>query len=284
MLVARTSSAQRRQSLDKVTRGKTARNRLRRVDIFLALYDPGLIRRTEGEYRAALFVDLGYGVEPFTTLESAARLRRLNPGLRVLGVEIDPERVAEAQLYTDESTHFRQGGFNLPLDTGERVRVIRAFNVLREYEESAVGAAHAALGESLLPGGLLIEGTSDPLGRLWVANLLRKPAAGDLTVEGLLFSTNFRWGFDPEQFQPVLPKNFIHRMVPGEPIHGFLTAWKRCYLAALPLRVWGPRQLFVAVARRLADEGYSIDSRRQLLSKGYMLWRMAAGEPAAARA
>jgi hypothetical protein len=273
VLVARTSSAHRRQSLDKVTRGKTARNRLRRVDIFLALYDPGLIRRTEGEYRDALFVDLGYGAEPFTTLESAARLRRLNPSLRVVGVEIDPERVATAQLYSDEMTQFRQGGFNLPVETGERVRVIRAFNVLREYDESAVEAAHATLGGFLLPGGLLIEGTSDPLGRLWVANLLRKPAAGDLEVEGLLFSTNFRWSFDPEQFQPVLPKNYIHRMVPGEPIHGFLTAWRRCFLAAQPLRVWGPRQLFVAAARQLADHGYSIDGRRKLLSKGYVMWR-----------
>jgi hypothetical protein len=270
--MARTSSARSRRTLGKVTRGKTARNRLRRVDIFLALYDPGLIRRTEGEYRDALFLDLGYGAEPFTTLESAGRLRRLNPSLRVLGVEIDPERVTSAQTYANEMTQFRQGGFNLPLLPGERVRIIRAFNVLREYGECAVEAAHATLGAFLLPGGLLIEGTSDPLGRLWVANLLRRSAMGDLVEEGLLFSTNFRWGFDPEQFQPVLPKNYIHRMVPGEPIHDFLTAWKRCHLAALPLRVWGPRQLFVAAARQLAERGYCVDPRRKLLTKGYVLW------------
>jgi hypothetical protein len=271
--MARTGLAGRRQTSGKTTRGKTARNRLRRVDTFLALYDPGLIRRSDGEYQDAIFLDLGYGAEPLTTLESAARLRRLNPTLPVVGVEIDPERVATAQRYADEMTHFRQGGFNLPLEAGERVRIIRAFNVLREYEESAVEAAHATLGDFLLPGGLLIEGTSDPLGRLWVANLIRKAGVGDSVVEGLLFSTNFRWGFNPEQFQPVLPKNYIHRMVPGEPIHGFLTAWKRCYLAALPLRVWGPRQLFVAAARELADRGYSIDRRQSLLTKGYMLWR-----------
>lgn len=263
------------RSRGKVTRGKTARNRLRRVDTFLAIYDPGLIRRCDGDYRQAWFVDLGYGAEPFTTLESAANLRRANPSLRVLGVEIEPERVATAQPYADATTQFRLGGFDLPLEPGEHVRIIRAFNVLREYDESAVKRAHATLCDSLLPGGLLIEGTSDPFGRLWVANLLRKAAVGDIVSEGVLFSTNFRWGFSPEQFQSVLPKNYIHRMVDGEPIYDFLTAWKRSYLAVLPVRVWGPRQLFLAAARQLADSGHAIETQRRLLSKGYLLWRPA---------
>ncbi len=61
------------------TRGKTAANRLRRVDNFLLLYDASLIRRNDGPYAGAFFVDLGYGAEPFTTLESAARLRTREP-------------------------------------------------------------------------------------------------------------------------------------------------------------------------------------------------------------
>jgi hypothetical protein len=264
----------RRRPQGQITRGKTARNRLRRVDNFLALYDPGLISRRDGEYAQAYFVDLGYGAEPITTLESASRLRRLNPNLPVLGVEIDPERVAAAQPYADALTHFRQGGFNLPLEPRERVRVIRAFNVLRQYDESEVADAHATLGTALLPGGLLIEGTSDPFGRLWVANLLRKTASGTLQREGLLFSTNFRWGFRPELFQPVLPKNLIHRMVPGEPIHAFIAAWQRAYREALPVRVWGTRQLFIRSAQRLAEQGHRIDTRRKLLAKGYLLWQL----------
>jgi hypothetical protein len=270
-----------RRPLGQPTRGKTAHNRLRRVDVFILLYDPGLITRTDGEFADAQFVDLGYGAEPWTTLESAARLRSLNPVLRVIGVEIDRERVEAASGYVDELTDFRLGGFDLPLSTGpegrrERVRLIRAFNVLRQYEESAVLEAHDILGCHLLPGGLLIEGTSDPFGRHWVANLLRKPA-GDapgtqLRVEGLLFSTNFRGGFEPRMFQPVLPKNYIHRVVPGEPIHRFFADWTRTYQASLPLRSVGVRQLFVASARRLADLGYRIDTRRRLLSRGYMRW------------
>ncbi len=115
-------------------RGKTASNRLRRVDNFILLYEPALLARTDGSFADSLFVDLGYGFDARTTLESAARFRRLNPSLRILGVEIDTERVMVALPYANDKTFFRLGGFNLPLKEGETVRLIRAFNVLRQYE------------------------------------------------------------------------------------------------------------------------------------------------------
>lgn len=286
------------------TRGKTAPNRLRRVDNFLALYDPGLFRRQDGLFADSLVVDLGYGADPVTTLESAARLRRLNPALPVLGVEIDPERVAAAQPFADALTSFRLGGFNLPLLAGETVRCIRAFNVLRQYAEGEVAGAYALLARSLLPGGLLIEGTSEPYGRLWVANVLRKPTDGGregkegkeekegkerrggdlgfmmkgggaetLVPEALVFSTNFRLGFDPADFQAVLPKNLIHRVVPGEPIHEFFTAWRRAALETSAMQVWGARQWFRAAAERLAEQGYEVVTRPRLLNNGWLVVR-----------
>ena len=270
-----------KRPLGQPTRGKTARNRLRRVDNFLAFYDPGLLRRVDDPFAGAFFVDLGYGAEPATTLESAQRLRRINPTLPVLGVEIDPERVAAAQPYSDRLTHFRLGGFNVPLrlrpdGSPETVRAIRAFNVLRQYEESEVAAAWETMARSLLPGGLLIEGTAEPFGRVWVANLLRRMENGApslLRQEGLLFSTNFRLGFDPAEFQAVLPKNLIHRMTPGEPIYALLKAWKRAARETMAARVWGPRQWFAASAQRLAALGYPVSLRPKLLSGGYLLVR-----------
>jgi hypothetical protein len=276
-----------KRPLGQSTRGKTVRNRLRRVDNFLAFYDPGLLRRVDGPFAGAFFVDLGYGAEPFTTLESAERLRRINPVLPVLGVEIDPERVAAAQPYADELTHFRLGGFNLPLrargdGAAETVRIIRAFNVLRQYEESEVAGAWETMGKRLLPGGLLIEGTSEPFGRVWVANVLRRSPhpgplpggeGGGLRYEGLLFSTNFRLGFDPTGFQAVLPKNLIHRMTPGEPIYALLEAWKRAARETMAACVWGPRQWFAAAAHRLAALGYPVTLRSKLLSGGFLLIR-----------
>lgn len=80
----------------QITRGKTASNRLRRADNFILLYEPSLLTRTDGLFADALFVDLGYGFDPRTTLESVERFRRINPNLKILGVEIDKERVEAA--------------------------------------------------------------------------------------------------------------------------------------------------------------------------------------------
>lgn len=58
-------------------------------------------------FEHSLFVDLGYGFDARTTLESAERFRRVNPNLPILGVEIDKERVDAAIPFADEITHFR---------------------------------------------------------------------------------------------------------------------------------------------------------------------------------
>ncbi len=253
------------------TRGKTASNRLRRVDNFLLQYDPSLLTRTDGLFAASLFVDLGYGAEARTTLESARRFRAVNPSLRILGVEIDAERVAAALPFADEKTFFRLGGFNLPLLPGERVRLIRAFNVLRQYEEEDVSPAYERLAERVLPGGLMIEGTSTPFGQLWAANLVRKAETGAWSREALVFSTNFRLGFDIVEFQTILPKNFIHRVMPGEPIYDFFEAWKRTAAETVAARTYGLRQWFVAAAERLANRGWRVRLQRKWLAKGYLI-------------
>lgn len=256
-----------KKPLGQVTRGKTARNRLRQVDNFLLLHEPGLISRRD----ESLFVDLGYGAEAVTTLESAERFRRLNPELKVLGVEIEPERVAAALPFADGRTFFRLGGFNLPLQPGETVRAMRAFNVLRQYEESEVLPAWEQMSRYVQPGGLLIEGTSNPSGAIWAANLLRRVETG-WHKEALVFFTNFHLGFDPLEFQTILPKNYIHRVIPGEPIFDFFSAWKAAVAETSPLQTWGLRQWYIAAAEGLARRGYRINLRRKWLSKGWMIW------------
>src|ERR1041384_4735179 len=223
------------------TRGKTASNRLRRVDNFLLLYEPSLLTRTDDSFANSLFVDLGYGFDPRTTLESAERFRRLNPDLPILGVEIDKERVEAALPYTDEKTFFRLGGFNLPLKEGEHVRLIRAFNVLRQYEEKDFAPAYERLAQYVLPSGLMIEGTSTPYGQIWCANLVRKVESGDWNFEALVFSTNFRLGFDVEEFQTILPKNLIHHVVPGEAIYDFFENWKRSAKETAAMKTYGAK-------------------------------------------
>jgi hypothetical protein len=256
-----------RPPLGQVTRGKTAPNRLRKTDTFLAVAYPELVRHMPG-----LYVDLGYGAYPITSVETLQRLRRLNPRLHVLGVEIDPARVEAAAPYARPGLAFRLGGFNLPLLPGETVSVIRAFNVLRQYEEAAVADALRALAEPLTPGGLLMEGTSDPLGRLLSFNLYQKPAAdAALARTALVLAPRLQAGFLPRQFQPVLPKNFIHHAEPGGPIDRFFAAWHAAWQQARA-HATDPRQVFTLAALRLADTyGYTLDRRQALLRRGFLV-------------
>ena len=66
---------------------------------------------------------------------------------------------------------FRHGGFEVPLPGSGRPVLIRAANVLRQYDEDEVAAVWARLCARLAPGGLLVEGTCDEIGRrhVWVA-------------------------------------------------------------------------------------------------------------------
>ena len=258
----------------QITRGKTARNRLRQVDHFFLMYDPGLLTRTDGGFSQALFVDLGYGEEPFTTLETASRLRKFNPALSILGVEIEAERVARALPYADENTFFRLGGFNMPLLNGEKVRAIRAFNVLRQYEEKDVFPAWQGMARGVLTGGLLVEGTSNPYGSILAANVLRRTENESVPwrQEALVFYTNFRLGFDPVEFQTILPKNYIHRVIPGELIYNFFSDWKACKFETNHMRAFGLRSWFVASIECLARRGYRIRVQKKWLNRGWLVW------------
>jgi len=255
----------RSRPLGQVTRGKTAPNRLRKTDTFLAVAYPEWVRHMPG-----LYVDLGYGFFPITSVETRQRLRGLNPQLQVLGVEIDPQRVADAQAFATEGLSFRLGGFNLPLQPGERVSVVRAFNVLRQYPEAAVAEALAALAAPLTPGGLILEGTCDPLGRLLTFNVYQKQGAA-LARAALVLAPTLHAGFLPRQFQAVLPKNFIHHAEPGGPIDRFFGAWHAAWQHARA-QARDPRQAFTLAARRLADiYGYPVDRRPALLRRGFLM-------------
>jgi hypothetical protein len=274
-----------RAAIGTETRGKTTQNRLRRVDNFVTMYCCDLIMSDQH-----LYVDLGYGQSPITTLESAKRFRQYNTQLPILGVEIDNKRVREAQQFADNITDFRQGGFNLPLQnnitTGQRetVNLIRAFNVLRQYDlESDCRDSHVLMCNYLNINGILIEGTSDPLGRIWVANIIRKQIDQSLLIEALVFSTNFHDGFNIVSFQQILPKNFLHRMTgPNEMIYNFFEDWKISYeqigKSMKTMFGIGIRQQFIITAKYLAEEyGYNVITRKKYLKNGFLIWQLKPG-------
>jgi hypothetical protein len=92
--------------------------------------------------------------------------------------------------------------------------------------------------------------------------------------EALVFSTNFRLGFEIAGFQAVLPKNLIHHVQPNEPIHDFIESWKRAARETSHAKTFGLRQWFVSAAQKLADKGFDVDLRKKWLSKGWLIWKL----------
>lgn len=233
-----------------ITRGTTNPNRLRRVDRWLAGPQAWRLRRGPGR---PVVVDLGYGSSPVTAVELHDRLRGVSPDVRVVGVEIDPARVAAARELERPGLSFRLGGFEVPLESGEQATVVRAFNVLRQYDESHVAAAWAQVRERLAPDGLLVDGTCDELGRrsAWVA----VDRSGPLS---LTLSWRLRGLGAPSDVAERLPKALIHRNVEGERVHAYLRALDLAWTHSAHHGSFGVRQRFLAMADAVREQGWPL--------------------------
>ncbi|WP_083982361.1 SAM-dependent methyltransferase [Actinomadura hibisca] len=232
----------------EVTRGTTNPNRLRRVDRWIAATQAGALRSAD----RPLAIDLGYGASPVTAVELYARLRAVEPRLEVAGIEIEPDRVAAGRAFLERSgdaypgLSFLRGGFELPVDRPPVL--VRAFNVLRQYDEAAAWQAWEGLCSRLAPGGVLVEGTCDEIGRraVWVA--LDRDAPRTIT-----FAAHLPTLGRPSELAERLPKTLIHRNVPGERVHTLLADFDRCWAIAAPQSVFGPRARWTAAVTLLAD-------------------------------
>ncbi|GIE83532.1 SAM-dependent methyltransferase [Actinoplanes regularis] len=226
-----------------ITRGTTNPNRLRRVDNYIAYRCGALLTGTA----APLVIDLGYGATPVTAVELRGRLAAaVRPDVTVVGLEIDPVRVAAALPYADPPRlEFRRGGFEL---AGLSPVVVRAFNVLRQYEEDGVAAAWRQMTGT---GALLVEGTCDELGRIATWAVVEAGVPSTLTLSARLPVLEH-----PSVFAERLPKALIHHNVPGHPVHELLSALGRAWdTEATP---FGPRQRWLATVRRLRAEGRAV--------------------------
>ncbi|RUQ99010.1 class I SAM-dependent methyltransferase [Labedella endophytica] len=252
-----------------ITRGTTNTNRLRRVDRFIA---------RSAAFRASedpLVVDLGFGASAVTALETADRLRRTREHVHVHGLEIDPERVRTAQRQLDDvragRTSFPSdlavtvglGGFETPAPDGRSIDVIRAFNVLRQYDEHEVAAAWSRMVSRLSPTGALVEGTCDEVGR--IASWVTIPRDGPATFTISLRLTDLE---RPSIVAERLPKALIHRNVPGEPVHDLLRDLDRQWTLHAPLATYGPVQRFIASVEGLRASGRTVVGTRSVFRLG----------------
>ena len=269
-----------RTPVGQITRGTTGTNRLRRVDRWIARH-PAL-RRTSHP----LVIDLGYGASGVTAFELEARLRGIRDDVEVLGLEIDPTRVERARVQlaavragrtpftADAHVAFGRGGFEVPADRAPVV--IRAMNVLRQYDESEVAAAWSRMAARLAPGGILVEGTCDELGRVctWI-EIGPDAAARSLTVSLRLAGLE-----TPAIAAERLPKALIHRNVDGERVHAFLTALEMEWIHAVAASTFGPVQRWRTALEAMAAADWPVGDRaRWRLGEVTVPWSAVAPAP-----
>ena len=264
-------AAGRARALGLPTRGTTNANRLRRVDRWIVATQVPRLR----DSARPLVVDLGYGSSAVTTLELVERLGPEVAGLEVVGLEIDPERVAAVAEDRDPPrVDFRVGGFEL---AGLQPVLVRAFNVLRQYDEESAARAWDTMRAALAPGGLIVEGTCDEWGRrsAWVA----LDADGPLTLTLAARVSDIE---SPSDLAERLPKALIHHNVPGQPVHDFLRAFDAAWAAAAGLATFGPRQRWTAAVETLAAEGWPLVGSSRRWRHGEVTVRWSAVAPVGA--
>jgi hypothetical protein len=233
--------------IGSITRGTTGTNRLRRIDRWIATLP---VMRSAAD---PLVVDLGYGASATTSLELHQRLSRVRADVEVIGIEIDPARVKLANESAKPGVSFRLGGFEVPLPAGRSATVIRALNVLRQYDESQVLENWHRMVARLQPGGVLVEGTCNEIGRVasWV----------DATADGprsLTISLRLADLEKPSIVAERLPKVLIHRNVDGERIHDLMQDLDRHWQYNAALATYSPIQRWVATAQALKAGGWPV--------------------------
>ena len=242
-----------------ITRGTTNPNRLRRVDRFIA-------NLPQLKSSRPIVVDLGYGATPTTAIEMQHRLAQTNPKTIVVGIEIDRERVERGIPFQTKNLLFGMGGFEIPLPKpldAEQVDVIRAMNVLRQYDESEVMPAWSLMQSRLKDDGLIVEGTSDELGRIasWVT--LSKTKVESFTIALKLNEVD-----KPSKVAERLPKILIHHNVEGESIHQLLKELDDAWHRNSGLSTFSPAQRWIATCRDLKNAGWPITNNQKRWALG----------------
>ncbi|MHA2787945.1 class I SAM-dependent methyltransferase [Corynebacterium sp. S7] len=248
-----------------ITRGTTGFNRLRRSDRWTR-YHPLISSYLRG-VDSPLAVDVGYGASFTTTVEWARWLHQINPRTQVVGLEIDPSRV----LPPRDGVRFELGGFEL---AGYRPNLVRAFNVLRQYDVDQVDMVWAEVCSRLAPGGYFIEGTCDELGRraAWVLLDQKGPQTLTLAWDPWDVST-------PSDVAERLPKKLIHLNKDGEKIHALLAAADSAWERAAGWEPYGPRVRWRKAIELLVAEGVPIIPQRRRVRDNLFTVRWGAVAP-----
>ena len=260
-------------SLDTQTRGRTSRERLRALDAYLCHCEPRC-SRAGGRVGARRLSRRGLRRAPVDDAGERRAFRELNPPLHVVGVEPDAARAAAAQAHADALTRFVQGGFERR--RRGRARAARARDEPAAQLPRRAGAeAHRELGEALLPGGLLVEGSADPQGGITVAHLLRREPRRACAREALLFHTDFPTASRRCSFATGCRGTCAAACAPGSPSTPSSPPWTAAWPGASPAARREPR-----TPSGRARSNWPNDPRRQHGRVAARVGATCAGSPA----
>lgn len=234
-------------------RARTRPGRLAAFDRWLSLSEQPLLAQP------GVVVDVGFGVSAVTTAELAAAL----PAHHVVGLEADVARL-EAARREFPSLDLRQG-----LDAlreVRNVRVVRIANVGRALTKDDVGALVREALALVVPGGVVLEGTTDVEGHVSAFHAWRH---GEATPRLVLHTDGAR-GFSPWLFRDVLPRALRRDVRPGTPVHELLSAWAEVWEVN---RTAAPAESYMRSAEALARQRDDLDVRH--LAEGFVAWRSA---------
>jgi hypothetical protein len=145
--------------------------------------------------------------------------------------------------------------------------LVRAFNVLRQYAEDEVAGAWGLVLDSMAPGGLLVEGTCDEIGRLSTWVLVSSSGPVSLTLSMRLAGLE-----KPSTIAERLPKALIHRNVPGERVHALLSELDICWATAAPQQAFGVKSRWLETVRLLVARGWPVPDPRIRLGELTVPW------------
>ena len=176
-------------------------------------------------------VDVGFGEEAWTVLEMAAQLRKIEPNLRVIGLETDPRRISGADPDQNPLNCFEYVEPDAELSLRfQGAAMLRAMNVLRSYPDPEVRPTLLNWARCLKEGGWLLEGSSSASGHILTSHVWRR-AGGQVRHSGLLLYTDFSSGFAPWMFRDHFPRDLRRNLKPDQPLYQTLTQWHENWLS-----------------------------------------------------
>jgi hypothetical protein len=190
-------------------RGKTRAGRLRLWNALMVQLWPESI--------AQGVLEVGIGERVDTLVELAEAL-----GAWPTAIEVHPGRVARARAAVPAP--ILEADALQPPQHHLRYGLVRCANVLRQYPDGEVPAAHGALVAHLQEGGVVLEGTCDAGGDVGSFHVLGR---GDDGVErrALVFFSSFSRGFAPIQLRDWLPRDLRREVRAGGVMADFFARW-----------------------------------------------------------